>query len=149
MSLPLLKTFFLPVCGIIFYLRLKLHSHTPTILAYAHLSGPSDYNNMPLDPMLGEVQVHKKTEKRGTWVFHCVDGWYLNILPEHYKVHNRHIESTLTEQLSDTFWFRHWDITNLAHAPPTNSWKLLLIAKQLSPPFQLLPRIPTFGISKR
>ncbi len=32
----------------------------PNISAYAHLSGPFDYNKMPLVPMGCEVQVHKK-----------------------------------------------------------------------------------------
>ena len=32
----------------------------PTILAYAHLSGPFDYNKMPLDQMGCEVHMHKK-----------------------------------------------------------------------------------------
>jgi hypothetical protein len=35
---------------------------TPNILVYAHLSGPFDYNKMPLTPMGCEAQVHEKTE---------------------------------------------------------------------------------------
>ena len=35
----------------------------PTISAYAHLSGPFDYNKMPLAPMGCEAQIHKKTDK--------------------------------------------------------------------------------------
>ena len=35
---------------------------------------PFDYNNMPLDTMGCEVQVHKKKDKRGTWAYHSVDG---------------------------------------------------------------------------
>ncbi len=50
---------------------------TPNVLAYAHLSGPFDYNKMPLAPMGCEAQVHEKTDKRGTWAYHSVDGWYL------------------------------------------------------------------------
>jgi len=33
---------------------------TPTVSAYPHLSGPFDYNKMPLAPMGCEVQIHKK-----------------------------------------------------------------------------------------
>ena len=36
---------------------------TPTISAYAHMSGPFDYNKMPLAPMGCKVQVHEKTDK--------------------------------------------------------------------------------------
>jgi hypothetical protein len=42
---------------------------TPNVLACAHLSGPFDYNKMPLAPFGCEAQVHKKTNKRGTWAY--------------------------------------------------------------------------------
>jgi hypothetical protein len=66
---------------------LRQSNATPTISAYAHLSGPFDYNKMPLAPMGCEVQVHEKTDKRGTWAFHLVDGWYLNTntSPDHIE----------------------------------------------------------------
>jgi hypothetical protein len=35
----------------------------PNISAYAHLSGPFDYNKMTLAPMGCEVQVHEKADK--------------------------------------------------------------------------------------
>ena len=38
---------------------------TPTVSAYAHLSGPFDYNKMPLAPMGCEVQIHEKNGQ--TW----------------------------------------------------------------------------------
>jgi hypothetical protein len=46
---------------------------TPNVLVYAHLSGPFDYNKMPLAPMGCNAQIHKKTNKCGTWAFHSVD----------------------------------------------------------------------------
>ena len=91
---------------------LRQSNATPTVSAYAHLCGPFDYNKMPLAPMGCEVQVHEKTDKRGTWSYHCVDGWYLNTSPEHYRVHNCHIKSTKQERLSDTVQFKHKHITN-------------------------------------
>jgi hypothetical protein len=57
---------------------------TPNILAYAHLSGSFDYNTMPLAPMGCEAQVHEKTDKRCTWAYHLVKGWYLFTSPENY-----------------------------------------------------------------
>ncbi len=57
---------------------------TPNFLAYAHLSGPFDYNKMPLAPMGCEAQVYEKTKNRGTWAHHSVDGWYLLTSPENY-----------------------------------------------------------------
>jgi hypothetical protein len=61
---------------------------TPNVLAYAHLSGPFDYNKMPLAPMGCEAQVHEK------WAYHLVDGWYLFTSPKHYRTHNCHIKNT-------------------------------------------------------
>ena len=53
---------------------LRQSNATPNVSAYAHLSGPFDYNKMPLAPMGCAVQVHEKTDKRGTWSYHTVDG---------------------------------------------------------------------------
>ncbi|KAL7478588.1 hypothetical protein ACHAW6_004347 [Cyclotella cf. meneghiniana] len=83
---------------------------TPTVSAYAQ-AGPFDYNKMPLVPMGCEVQVHKKTDKRGTWDYHSVDEWYLYTLPKHYRVHNCHIKATKSEWLTDTIQFKHKNIT--------------------------------------
>ena len=87
------------------------HPHT-------HLSGPFNYNKMPLALMGCEAQVHEKTDKRGTWAYHSVDGWYLFTSPEHYRTHNCHIKYTKSEQLSNTVQFQHKHITNptITHA---------------------------------
>ena len=91
---------------------------TPNVLAYAHLSGPFDYNKMPLAPMGCEAQVNEKTNKPDTWACHLVDGWYLFTSPEHYHTHNCHIKHTKSKQLSDTVQFQHKCITNpsITHA---------------------------------
>ena len=39
---------------------LRQSNATPTVSAYAHLSGPFDYNKLPLAPMGCEVQIHEK-----------------------------------------------------------------------------------------
>ena len=60
-----------------------------------------------------EVQIHKKTDKRGTWAYHSVDGWYLNTSQEHYRgVHNCYTKETRSECLSDTVVFKHKHMTN-------------------------------------
>eukprot|EP00956_Cyclotella_meneghiniana_P021291 scaffold38589_cov41-Cyclotella_meneghiniana.AAC.1 len=93
---------------------LRQSNATPTISAYAHINGPFDYNKMPLAPMDCEVQVHEKTDKRGSWAYHSdsVDGWYLNTSPEHYRVHNCYIKDTKSTRLSDTVQFQHKNTTN-------------------------------------
>jgi hypothetical protein len=85
---------------------------TPNVSAYAHLSGPFDYNKMPLAPMGCEAQVHEKTNKRGTWSYHLVDGWYLITSQEHYCTHNCNIKHTKSKLLSGTVQFQHKRITN-------------------------------------
>jgi hypothetical protein len=84
----------------------------PNILAYANLSGPFNYNKMPLAPMGCEVQVHKKADKRGTWAYHSIVGWYLSTSPDHYCTHLCHIKNTSSNRLSDTVHFKHKHITN-------------------------------------
>ena len=91
---------------------------TPNVSAYAHLSGPFDYNKMPLAPMGCAAQIHEKSDKRGTWQYHSVDGWYLNTSPLHYRTHVCHIKETKKERLTDTVQFQHKRITNptVSHA---------------------------------
>ena len=94
-------------------LNLLRQSNTaPTVSAYAHLSEPFDYNKMPLAPMGCGAQVHEKTDKRGTWSYHSIDGWYLFTSPEHYHTHVCHVKATKSERLTDTLQLRHKHITN-------------------------------------
>ena len=81
---------------------LRQSNATPSVSAYAHLCGPFDYNKMPVAPMGCNVQVHEKTDKRGTWAFHSVDGWYLATSPEHYRTYKCHIKSTKSDHFSNT-----------------------------------------------
>eukprot|EP00804_Cyclotella_cryptica_P008931 CCRYP_012040-RA/>CCRYP_012040-RA protein AED:0.26 eAED:0.26 QI:0/0/0/1/1/1/2/0/686 len=123
---------------------LRQSNATPTVSAYAHLNGHFDYNKMPLAPTGCNAQVHEKTDLRGTWAFHSVDGWYISTYPEHYRMHRCHIKSTNSDRLSDTVHFHHKHITNptltpadklmaaiadssralLTHAPPTGASNL-------------------------
>ena len=84
----------------------------PTVSAYAHLCGPFDYNKMPLAPMGCNAQIHEKTDKRGTWAYHSIDGWYLRTSPEHYRTHICATKDTKSERLTDTIEFKHKHITN-------------------------------------
>jgi len=97
---------------------LRQSNATPTVSAYAHLCGLFDYNKMPLAPMGCTVQVHEKTDKRGTWAYHSVDGWYLTTSPKHYRTHRCHIQATKSERVSDTVNFCHKNITRptITHA---------------------------------
>ena len=65
-----------------------------------------------------EAQVLEKTNKRGTWAYHSVDGWYLFTSPKHYCTHNCHIKHTKSERLSNTVQLQHKCMTNptITHA---------------------------------
>jgi hypothetical protein len=97
---------------------LRQSKATPTVSAYMHLCRPFDYNKMPLAPMGCAVQVHEKTDKRGTWAYHSFNGWYLSTSPEHYHTHRCHIKATKSEWVSDTINFSHKHITRptITHA---------------------------------
>ena len=73
---------------------------------------------MPLAPMGCAAQIHEKSDKRGTWQYHTVDGWYLNTSPLHYRAHVCHIKESKKERLTDTVQFQHKRITNptISHA---------------------------------
>ncbi len=65
-----------------------------------------------------KAQVHEKTDKRGTWAYHSVDGCYLFTSPEYYCTHNCHIKHAKIKQLSNTVQFQYKCITNpsITHA---------------------------------
>ena len=91
---------------------LRQANANPKLSAYAYLNGPFDYNKMPSAPMGCKVQIHEKSDNRGTWAYHSVDGWYLYTSSEQYRTHNCHVKATRSERLSDTVQFQHKDITN-------------------------------------
>eukprot|EP00804_Cyclotella_cryptica_P022984 CCRYP_014977-RA/>CCRYP_014977-RA protein AED:0.29 eAED:0.29 QI:0/0/0/1/0/0/4/0/551 len=121
---------------------LRQSNATPTVSAYAHLSGPFDNNKMLLAPMGCNAQVHEKTHSHETWAFHSVDGWYINTSPEHYRMHHCHIKSTNSECLSDTVHFHHKHITNPSLTPVD---KLMAAIADCS--HSLLTQAPTSGTS--
>jgi len=96
---------------------LQQSNATPKVSAYSHMNGPFDYNKMSLAPIGCKVQVHEKTDKSGTWAYHCVDGWYLSTSNEHYRAHKCHVKATKGERVSDTVQFQHKDITNPTVTP--------------------------------
>ena len=49
---------------------LRQYNEKHNVSAYTHLSGPFDYNKIPLEPMGCEAQVNEKTDNRGTWTYH-------------------------------------------------------------------------------
>ena len=97
---------------------LQQSNAAPNVLAYAQLSGIFDYNKIPLVPMGYKAQVHEKTDKRGTWAYHSVDGWYLATSPENYRTNLCHIKTTNSEIFTDTAQFSHQKITKptITHA---------------------------------
>ena len=73
---------------------------------------------MPLAPMGCTAQVHENTDKRGTWAYQSVDGWYLSTSPKNYYTHRCHIKATKSEWVLDTVNFSHKNIMSptITHA---------------------------------
>ena len=76
------------------------------------MSGSFDCIDMPLAPMGCQLKVHDKTEKRGTWEFHSLNGWYIKMSPEHYFTQRCSIKSTRSKRIRNTVQFQHKKITN-------------------------------------
>ncbi len=112
MTSPKIWNHLLPQTEITLNLIWKLNV-TPTVSAYVHLSGPFNYNKMPLAPMGCEAQIHEKIDKQGTWAYHSVDGWYFFTSPEHYCTHTCYVNATKSECHSNTVHFKHKNTTNL------------------------------------
>ena len=55
--------------------------------------------------------MHKKTDKRSTWAYHLVNGWYLETSPENYCTHLCQITTINRERLTDAAQFSHKSIT--------------------------------------
>jgi hypothetical protein len=57
------------------------------------------------------VQLHKSSERGGTWAENTTDGWYLQTSPEHYQCHKVHVKKTNSKRVSDIVFFKHKYIT--------------------------------------
>ncbi len=58
------------------------------------------------------AQIHKKSDKHGTWQYHSVDGWYLYTSQNHYCTHACHIKTTKKRTAHQHSDFQHKRITN-------------------------------------
>ncbi len=84
-----------------------------TVSAWQYIHGPIAYDKMPLAPMGCAVQIHKSSEQQGTWAANIIDGWYLQISPEHYQCHQIYVNKTESKRISDTVFFKHRYLTQL------------------------------------
>jgi hypothetical protein len=67
-------------------LNLLRHSRlNPKLSAHAQLNGLFDYNKTPLASPGTKVIIHKKTDHRGSWSPHGLNGWYIGPAMEHYQ----------------------------------------------------------------
>jgi hypothetical protein len=97
---------------------LRQSNIAPTESAYQYVRGIFDYNRMPLAPMGCAVQIHKSSEKRGTWTDNTTNGWYLQTSSEHYRCHIVQVEKTTSKRISDTVFSNTNTLPNpLSHLP--------------------------------
>ncbi len=65
-----------------------------TISTWQYVHGNFDYNKMPLAPMGCAAQIHQSSERRASWAANAIDGWYLQMSPEHYQCFLIHVKQT-------------------------------------------------------
>jgi hypothetical protein len=63
------------------------------------------------------VQLHKRSERRGTWANNSIDGWYLQTSPEHYQCYKIYVKQTKIDRISDTVYFKPKYITQPTLTP--------------------------------
>jgi hypothetical protein len=44
------------------------------------MHGAFDFNRTPLAPLGTKILINEKPDKRQTWAYHAVEGWYLGTL---------------------------------------------------------------------
>ena len=81
----------LPQAEITINLSLAINA---SVSAYAHLSGPFNYNKIPLAPVGCAAQIHEKTDKCGTWSYHSGESCQLSTSPKNYHTHNCYVKAT-------------------------------------------------------
>ena len=74
----------------------------PTLSAYTYLFGNFDFNKTPLAPPGTKVLIHKKSNTRGSWDYHGVEGWYVGPSLEHYRCLKCYNPDTFSEVDTDT-----------------------------------------------
>jgi hypothetical protein len=80
----------------------------PKLSAWAQVHGPYRYNSTPIAPPGIKVLAHVKSQIRGTWAAHALDGWYLAPAMESYRCYKIWITETRGTRIIDTVtWFPH------------------------------------------
>jgi hypothetical protein len=90
---------------------LRQSNVAPAVSAYQYVHGAFDYNKMPLGPKGCAVELHERSERRGSWAMNAVDGWYLCTSDEHYRCHVIYVKHSRSKRISDTLHFKHKHIT--------------------------------------
>ena len=49
----------------------------PNISSYAYLFGTFGFHKTLLAPLGTKVVTHEKSKDRGSWDYHCMEGWYV------------------------------------------------------------------------
>ena len=96
---------------------LRQSNANPKISAYAYVYGPHDYNRHPFVPIGMEAMVYKKPKKRNTFARHCVKGWVLGTLMEHYRNWIAWCTETKATRTLGAMFMKHKCLTNPAATP--------------------------------
>ena len=72
---------------------------------HKQLHGIHDFNATPLAPPGTKCIAHGKSSQGGTWAPHGQHGWYVGVVPKHYRCYQNYILKTQGKQICDTVEF--------------------------------------------
>jgi hypothetical protein len=76
---------------------------TPYISAWHQLNGPYNFDSTPIAPPGMRVVVHEKPDKRPSWGYHGVDGFYVSpVLRGNYRCFKVYVTDTKRTRITDT-----------------------------------------------
>jgi hypothetical protein len=96
---------------------LRQSNAVPTVSAWQYVHGNFDYNKMPLAPMGCAVQLHQSNNRGTMWATNAIDGWHLQLSPEHYQCYVIFVKQTKSESVSDSVFFKTKFLTQPTLSP--------------------------------
>ena len=80
--------------------------HNPALSAHEAMEGMFSFDATPMAPFGTEMMIHIKPNRRRTWGYHALRGWYFAPALNHYRVVKAVTDSGAV-RLTDTFKFNH------------------------------------------
>ena len=73
----------------------------PRLSSWAYINGIHNFNKSPLAPPVTKIIVHVEPNKRASWDFRGMYGWYVAPAPDHHRCVTCYIPTIRTQVVSD------------------------------------------------